>query len=64
MPGQKQRSQTGTREVLSKHQKALYCMDDGAPAQVTQRDCEVSLFGDVQKPHGYGPGQPTVDVPA
>lgn len=39
-------------------------MDDGAPAQVTQRDCEVSLFGDVQKPHGYGPGQPTVDVPA
>lgn len=39
-------------------------MDDGAPAQVTQRDCEVSLFGDVQKPHGYGPGQSTVDGPS
>ncbi len=49
----RQWAQTGTQEVLSKHQEALlYCAGDGALEWVAHRSCEVSLLGDVQKPSG------------
>lgn len=53
----------GTQQVLSDHQEAhLCCVDTGALTEVRvhQGGCGASLFGELQKSLGYGPGQPTL----
>lgn len=41
-----------------------YCMGDWALTNVAWRSCGDSLFGDLQKLPGHGPGQPALGVPA
>lgn len=55
----RQSAQTGAQENPSEHQERLFPgVGDGAVGQVTQRSCGLSLFGDLQKPPGRGPGHP------
>jgi len=45
-------------------QEDFYCEGDQALAQVAQRAGGVFLLGDIQKPQGHCPGQPTLGDPS
>ena len=61
---------TGNRHKLKQRRFHLNirehfsCKGDQALAQVAQRDCAVSHFGDIQKPSGHGTGQVATGGPA
>lgn len=53
----RQCAQTGTQDVPSKHQEfLLYCVGDGALAQISHRGYGVSFLGELQKVTGHKPG--------
>jgi len=47
-----------------RQQTRLSCEGDQAHVDIAQRDCGVSLLGDLQKPSGPGPGQLALGGPA
>lgn len=55
---QRQWAHTEIQEAPSEPREALFdCEGDAALAQVFQRDCRVSVFGDIQKLPGHSPRQ-------
>lgn len=44
--------QPGEEKAWYRHYEPLYCADDVPLAQDSQRGCEVSLLGDIQKSFG------------
>jgi len=58
-------AQTEMQEIPSEHQETLfYCEGDQAPIRVAWRGDGVSIFGDIQKPSGHGPGKLVLEDPA
>lgn len=45
------------RKIPSEHKTLLYSEGGKTVAQATQRDCGVTISGDIQSPAGHGPGQ-------